>query len=134
MSSHWMPTETLYVPHKRGPSYPYDDEIVSGIKIHASSADDCLNICTAMSIQCYSSLYNTMTGLCEMYIQSDTNSYILNTISDNYTTAYIRSCDAGKYCYYLTYFAYCKGGNFNIHIWVWFSYFICLGRDIRFYL
>ena len=28
----------------------------------------------------------------------------------------------------------CKGGNFNIHIWVWFGYFICLGREIRFYL
>ena len=22
-------------------------------------------------------------------------------------------------------FAYCKGGNFNIHIWTWFGYFIC---------
>ena len=22
-------------------------------------------------------------------------------------------------------FAYCKGGNFNIHIWARFSYFIC---------
>ena len=22
-------------------------------------------------------------------------------------------------------FAYCKGGNFDIHIWVWFDYFIC---------
>ena len=22
-------------------------------------------------------------------------------------------------------FANCKGGNFNIHIWVWFGYFIC---------
>ena len=22
-------------------------------------------------------------------------------------------------------FAYCKGSNFNIHIWVWFGYFIC---------
>ena len=22
-------------------------------------------------------------------------------------------------------FAYCKGGNFNIHIWAWFGYFIC---------
>ena len=22
-------------------------------------------------------------------------------------------------------FAYCKGGNFNIHIWEWFGYFIC---------
>ena len=21
-------------------------------------------------------------------------------------------------------FAYCKGGNFNIHIWAWFDYFI----------
>ena len=21
--------------------------------------------------------------------------------------------------------AYCKGGNFNIHIWVWFGYFSC---------
>ena len=21
-------------------------------------------------------------------------------------------------------FAYCKGGNFNIHIWAWFGYFI----------
>ena len=24
-----------------------------------------------------------------------------------------------------TLFAYCKGGNFNIHIWAWFGYFIC---------
>ena len=31
-------------------------------------------------------------------------------------------------------FAYCKGGNFNIHIWAWFGYFICLGKEIRFYL
>ena len=22
-------------------------------------------------------------------------------------------------------YAYCKGGNFNIHIWAWFGYFIC---------
>ena len=22
-------------------------------------------------------------------------------------------------------FAHCKGGNFNIHIWAWFGYFIC---------
>ena len=22
-------------------------------------------------------------------------------------------------------FAYCKAGNFNIHIWVWFGYSIC---------
>ena len=22
-------------------------------------------------------------------------------------------------------FAYCKGGNFNIHIWVRFGYFVC---------
>ena len=27
-------------------------------------------------------------------------------------------------------FALCKGGNFNIHIWVWFGYFICLTREI----
>ena len=31
-------------------------------------------------------------------------------------------------------FAYCKGGNFKIHIWAWFSYFICETREIRFYL
>ena len=30
--------------------------------------------------------------------------------------------------------AYCKGGNFNIHIWAWFRYFICYTREIRFYL
>ena len=22
-------------------------------------------------------------------------------------------------------FAYCEGGNFNIHIWAWFGNFIC---------
>ena len=22
-------------------------------------------------------------------------------------------------------FAYCKGGNFNVHIWAWFGYSIC---------
>ena len=31
-------------------------------------------------------------------------------------------------------FAYCKGGNFNIHIWALFGYFISSGREIRFYL
>ena len=31
-------------------------------------------------------------------------------------------------------FAHCKGGNFNIHIWAWFGYVICLTREIRFYL
>ena len=42
----------------------------------------------------------------------------------------------------LTHYAYgiiellghCIGGNFNIHIWAWFGYFICLKREIRFYL
>ena len=29
---------------------------------------------------------------------------------------------------------HCKGGNFTIHIWTWFSYFICSIRDIRFYV
>ena len=29
---------------------------------------------------------------------------------------------------------HCKGGNFNIQIWVWFGYFICSRREIRFYL
>ena len=27
---------------------------------------------------------------------------------------------------------HCKGGNFNIHIWAWFGYFICSRREIRF--
>ena len=31
-------------------------------------------------------------------------------------------------------FAYCKGGNFNIHIWALFGYFICYTREIRLYL
>ena len=25
----------------------------------------------------------------------------------------------------IDFFAYCKGGNFKIHIWAWFDYFIC---------
>ena len=25
----------------------------------------------------------------------------------------------------MEFFGFCKGGNFNIHIWVWFGYFIC---------
>ena len=29
---------------------------------------------------------------------------------------------------------HCKGGNFNIHIWAWFGYFICPRRAIRIYL
>ena len=31
-------------------------------------------------------------------------------------------------------FGFYKGGNFNIHIWAWFGYFICSKREIRFYL
>ena len=30
-----------------------------------------------------------------------------------------------KYIYITWLFAYCKGGNLNIHIWAWFGYFIC---------
>ena len=29
---------------------------------------------------------------------------------------------------------YCKGGNFNNHIWAWFGNFISSRRDIRVYL
>ena len=29
---------------------------------------------------------------------------------------------------------HCKCGNFTIHIWAWFGYFICPRREIRFYL
>ena len=31
----------------------------------------------------------------------------------------------GKYYNINRLFAYCKGGHFDIHIWVWFGYFIC---------
>ena len=34
----------------------------------------------------------------------------------------------------MEFFGVCKGGNFNIHIWAWFGYFICSKREIRFYL
>ena len=34
----------------------------------------------------------------------------------------------------MEFFGFCKGGNFNIHIWAWFGYFICTKREIRFYL
>ena len=30
--------------------------------------------------------------------------------------------------------SHCKGGNFNIHILVWFGYLICSRREFRFYL
>ena len=30
-------------------------------------------------------------------------------------------------------FGYCKGGNFNFHIWAWFGYFNCSRMEIRFY-
>ena len=29
---------------------------------------------------------------------------------------------------------HCNGGNFNVHIWAWFGYFICSIGDDRFYL
>ena len=29
---------------------------------------------------------------------------------------------------------HCKGGSSNIHIWVWFGYFIYSRREIMFYL
>ena len=54
---------------------------------------------------------------------------------DSYSPTNCLSGDISTNCptYYL-FFAFCKGGNFNIHIWVWFGYFICLGREVRFYL
>ena len=35
--------------------------------------------------------------------------------------------------YVLEILGHCKGGNFNIHIWAWFDYFICLRKEIRNY-
>ena len=32
----------------------------------------------------------------------------------------------------IAFFAYCKGGNFNIHIWPWFGYLSA--KEIRLYL
>ena len=38
------------------------------------------------------------------------------------------------HCYILyDFFGYCKGGNFNFHIWAWFGYFNCSRMEIRFY-
>ena len=31
----------------------------------------------------------------------------------------------GKNIRIIELFVLCKGGNFNIHIWAWFGYFIC---------
>ena len=42
-------------------------------------------------------------------------------------------CEMVSQTYINRLFAYYKGGNFNIHIWAWFGYFICLGKEIRFY-
>ena len=36
--------------------------------------------------------------------------------------------------YIIVLLGYCKGGNFNIHIWAWFGYFKCSRIEIRFYL
>ena len=35
--------------------------------------------------------------------------------------------------YIIGLFGYCKGGNFNFHIWAWFGYFNCSRMEIRFY-
>ena len=41
----------------------------------------------------------------------------------------------GRRCWGINWlFAYCKGGNYNIHIWALFGYFICLTREFRFCL
>ena len=36
--------------------------------------------------------------------------------------------------YIIGLFGYCKGDNFDIHIWAWFGYFNCSRMAIRFYL
>ena len=35
--------------------------------------------------------------------------------------------------YIIGLFGYCKGGNFNFHIWAWFGYFNCSRMEIKFY-
>ena len=44
------------------------------------------------------------------------------------------NCPHGMFSCIDRLFAYCKGGNFNIHIWAWFAYFINQTKEIRFYL
>ena len=44
----------------------------------------------------------------------------INKNSDEQEKESIFSCDGIKRLS-----AYCKGGNFNIHFWAWFGYFIC---------
>ena len=43
--------------------------------------------------------------------------------SDN--SAYLRGVHSTRQQGITWLFAYCKGGNFNIHIWAWFGYYIC---------
>ena len=57
-----------------------------------------------------------------LYFSSKT--YVVGTITSTSSTASVakRSILASLIN---RLFAYCKGGNFNIHIWAWLGYFIC---------
>ena len=46
-----------------------------------------------------------------------------DTVSTCVVDTSIEGCENGEHIIEL--FALCKSGNFNIHIWVWFGYFIC---------
>ena len=48
------------------------------------------------------------------------------------TLIYRKECYIVIVIYYRP-FGYCKGGNFNFHIWAWFGYFNCSRMEIRFY-
>ena len=44
---------------------------------------------------------------------------------NNFLATHARSLPGGNTLSIIELFAHCKGGNFNIHIWLWFGYFIC---------
>ena len=46
------------------------------------------------------------------------------TASDSYCLKSGHYFDKQLHCI-IELFALCKGGNFNVHIWAWFSNFIC---------
>ena len=89
------------------------NEIQASYSGYILDSENIMCLCTTLTIPYQNLLFGCFKGASELDVSIQQPEHILRDGSGIYI------CDINRL------FAYCEGGNFNIHIWVWFGSFIC---------